>query len=294
MGRLRRLVVFCRVFELGGMTEAARASHSTQSTVSKQISALEQELGHELFHRSGSGVTATTAGHLLYPLAIRTLSAYADLSAAAAGLRPGRGTIMFAASNVPGHRLAARWWREFSRAHPGIEQCTVITNSEDAVRRLLDGRADLAWVGIRVPGGGIRYLPVETDRLVLVLPDSPEFSDWTQADLARGPWVWRETGSAIRRLAQEYLAAQGYQPGLLPSAGEFGDSEAVVDAVRAGLGIGFVSASSLAGQDGIRPVPGIAIERQLYLAAPPEDRTSVSADRFWRFLTTRADSGEDG
>ena len=43
-------------------TKAAKECYTVQSAVSQQITALENELGFELFHRTGKGLTLTPAG----------------------------------------------------------------------------------------------------------------------------------------------------------------------------------------------------------------------------------------
>jgi DNA-binding transcriptional LysR family regulator len=61
---LRNLRVLVEVVRLGGFTEAARSLFSTQSTVSKSIRALEEELGVPLLHRASRKVAPTAAGEI--------------------------------------------------------------------------------------------------------------------------------------------------------------------------------------------------------------------------------------
>src|SRR5882757_1248470 len=59
---LTQLRSFIAVVQHGGFTAAARAMHSSQTTVTSQIQALEEEHGVELFHRRGRRVDLTATG----------------------------------------------------------------------------------------------------------------------------------------------------------------------------------------------------------------------------------------
>ena len=61
----RPLEYFLRVSELGSITRAAAELHLSQPALSRQIAALEHELGVPLFTRTHGGVQLTEAGELL-------------------------------------------------------------------------------------------------------------------------------------------------------------------------------------------------------------------------------------
>jgi LysR family transcriptional regulator, nitrogen assimilation regulatory protein len=63
--RLRQLVCFVRVCELGSITQAATQLHIAQPALGLQIRSLEDEFGASLFVRSSRGVTTTPAGELV-------------------------------------------------------------------------------------------------------------------------------------------------------------------------------------------------------------------------------------
>ena len=62
---IRELRSFLVVAEEENMTRAAERLHLTQPTLSKQIKALEEELGQKLFVRQGFGIALTEEGRLL-------------------------------------------------------------------------------------------------------------------------------------------------------------------------------------------------------------------------------------
>ena len=62
---LRVLHYFLTVAKEQSFTKAAAWLHITQPTLSRQLAALEEELGTKLFHRNGRNVTLTDEGILL-------------------------------------------------------------------------------------------------------------------------------------------------------------------------------------------------------------------------------------
>ena len=72
--QLQQLRYFTAVAELGNFTRAAEELYLAQPSLSRQIAALEQDLGAELFHRARGGSTLTVAGESLLPLARRMLA----------------------------------------------------------------------------------------------------------------------------------------------------------------------------------------------------------------------------
>ena len=101
---LNKLQYFLSVAECLNFTEAARRHYISQTAMSQQILALEQELGVTLFHRSRRQVTLTPAGTALVAEAQKLLAQYDSLLET---LSPfGRRSSGYCASTTP-----ARWRR---------------------------------------------------------------------------------------------------------------------------------------------------------------------------------------
>ena len=119
---LEQLTGFVEVARLGSFTRAAEELHLAQPSLSRQIAALEQDLGSELFHRSRGGNTLTPAGELLLPLARRMLADAESVRrelAELAGLE--RGRVRFGATPTLCISLVAEVLHAFHAAHPAIE-----------------------------------------------------------------------------------------------------------------------------------------------------------------------------
>src|SRR6202045_565440 len=78
---LRTLRAFVEVVRQGGFSQAAKTVFATQSTVSKAVKQLEDEIGVPLLDRIGHRTRLTDAGEIVYPRAVRLLTDRDDLVA---------------------------------------------------------------------------------------------------------------------------------------------------------------------------------------------------------------------
>lgn len=84
---LHQLRAFAAVARTGHLARASDDLHLTQSAVSKQLKALEEELGTLLFERGPAGMALTCAGRQLLPIAQHALDSVQQLAGAASSLR---------------------------------------------------------------------------------------------------------------------------------------------------------------------------------------------------------------
>lgn len=84
---IKSVKAFCSVAEGGGFSRAAATLGVAQSVLSRQVSALEVELGGRLFHRTGRGVQPTELGLALLPRARGLLADCEQLLVEASGMR---------------------------------------------------------------------------------------------------------------------------------------------------------------------------------------------------------------
>jgi DNA-binding transcriptional LysR family regulator len=142
-----RLRVIDAVSRYGSVTEAAKALHYTQPSVSHHLARLEAETGAQLLQRVGRGIRLTDAGQLLADRAAEIIgrvdAAEAELSAHV-GLTAGRvrlaGFSSAIGSLVPPTIAALR------REHPGLEISLIDTHPPEALELLRAGRIDVALI----------------------------------------------------------------------------------------------------------------------------------------------------
>jgi DNA-binding transcriptional LysR family regulator len=141
MDRLAAMKVFVRVVETGSFSAIARENSTTQSSVSKQVAALEAHLGAKLLSRSTRALSLTEEGEAFFPEARRLVS---DFEAAGSRLRSGQAQLMgwlrVAASVGYGRRILMPRVQSFLEQHPAVR----------IDLRLNDGFTDLIEQGIDV------------------------------------------------------------------------------------------------------------------------------------------------
>lgn len=132
---------FVRVVESGSFSAVAQESRATQSAVSKQVAALEKELGAKLLVRTTRSLALTEEGERYFEQARRLV---AEIAEAESGLVAGegqlRGWIRVAASVGFGRLKLMPLVRSFMSAHPEVK----------IDLRLHDGFIDLVEQGIDV------------------------------------------------------------------------------------------------------------------------------------------------
>lgn len=141
---LKRIQYFQTVVRLGSFTEAAAECYISQSAISQQIQALEQELGVELLRRQNRKFTVTPAGEHFYQKSLRLT---AELEALC------RETVRIADQDRAALRIGylkcygGQEFRlavgAFSARHPDVEVQIVNGNHEDLYDALRMGRVDL-------------------------------------------------------------------------------------------------------------------------------------------------------
>ncbi|MFB9250733.1 LysR family transcriptional regulator [Sphaerisporangium melleum] len=295
--QLQQLASFVAVAETSHFTQAAERMRLAQPSLSKQIKALEAELGAALFSRARGNVTLTPAGEALLPLARRML-ADADTArrevAELAGLRRGRVRLGATPSLCAG--LLADALARFHDAYPGIDLLVEEGGSRDLVRDLARGQLDLALIILPLQSSDPSLVTEEILKENLVVaspsglqrhrtahgpePASDGTAPWTRTPGRQGrrayvrieelrgcPLVMFRRGYDLREATLSACRQAGFEPRF---AVEGGEMDAVLRFVEAGLGVAVVPSMVLDGRPGLAGTP---------LAPPGLRRTIALAHR---------------
>ncbi|HET9719625.1 MAG TPA: LysR family transcriptional regulator [Solirubrobacteraceae bacterium] len=273
----RRLQVFRTVARELSFSRAGLALHLSQSAVSQQIAALEQEVGGPLFDRSRRRIRLTPAGAALLNRVDALLGDFAEARRAVAAARGAvEGDLRVAASRTVGTYLLPRPLAALGRRNPTVRLQVSIENSEQVVRTVLSGQADVGYVEDAVQNSAILLTPLLEDELLVVAPAAHRFAEVPAVapeDLAAEPWIVRERGSGTRRASEEHLLAAGVPVAELNVVAELSGIEVIKAAVEAGLGISILSSASLTKERALgtlvaRPLAGVRIRRSISAVAP--------------------------
>jgi len=292
---LRQLESFLAVAREGSFTRAAKRIHLSQPTLSERIRDLETEMGKQLFSRRRRQVTLTEAGRVLEPYAAQIVAASESATQAMSALDGLRhGSLTIGASTTPGIYVLPRIIGRFRARHPGIALTLRIANSRTIEERVRAGHLDLGVVGGHVLGAGERCLTAGLlDELVLVVARGHPWAKRRSIDVTRfsqQPILMREEGSATRYVTERALQKAGVQ---CRAAMEFDHTEAIKQAVMAGLGVALVSVHAVRGEVAARKlvalrVRGLALRRHFHVIHAEGHPVSPSAQAFVRLLESRA------
>lgn len=142
---LRALRMFVAVAESGQLLAASTQLHLSQPAASRQLQALEAELGVSLFHRGGRQLQLTAEGADLLRQSRHLLAAAELLVERARALRGGvTGTLRVSATPHVIAGVLADFLSAHRRRHPGVEVQLVEGGAAQQPERLESGEAHLA------------------------------------------------------------------------------------------------------------------------------------------------------
>ena len=237
---LRSLQALVAVARQGSFSKASQTLSVTQSTVSKAVKQLEEEVGLPLVDRLGHQNRLTDAGTLVYNAAIKMLKERADLVAGLEELRGvKRGTLRLGLPPVGSSVLFAPLLATYLRRHPGIEVSLVEHGGERLKEILLSGEIELAASLIPV-SEHFESLPVRDEPLVAILrADHPlaRRKSLGLGALKHIPFILFESGVGLNRIVMEACARGGFDPVVAARSAQV---EFVIELAATGLGVAFL------------------------------------------------------
>jgi DNA-binding transcriptional LysR family regulator len=173
-----------------------------------------------------------------------------------------------------------------------------ISDTADVATKLLADSVDVGVVGSIISRPGLRLERLVSDEIVLAVPSAHAFARREQVaveELLAEPLVLREEGSGTRRSVEAALAQVGLDLRGAKVVFTLGSTQAILQAVAQGLGLGFASAraATQARADGhlaCTRLAGIDLRRDLYLAYLPQRAGDPLVARFLEFARS-ADVG---
>ncbi|MFB8027115.1 LysR family transcriptional regulator [Streptomyces sp. NPDC056465] len=254
-----RLAYFEAVARHEHVTRAAHELGVPQSTLSRAMVRLEQDLGVALFARRGRTVSLTPAGRTFLASAERAL---AEVEKAADSVRadadPTAGKVAFGFLHTMGSETVPALIRAFRADHPGVRFQLVQNYAEAMLDRLRAGGLDLCLTSPVPDAPDLVATRLDEQRLRLVVPDDHRLAGRRRvrlAEAAEEAFVTLEPGYGLRRITDDLCAEAGFTPRV---AFEGEEAETLRGLVAAGLGVALLPPPAVAR-------PGVA---ELSVTAP--------------------------
>ena len=290
---LRRLEVFCKVYDLKSFSRAGKASLLSQPTVSEHIRYLENLLEVRLFDRLGREVVPTHAGEILYKYARRMLNLRREASRALELHRGmSSGELELGGSNVPGVYILPPLIGRFKKAFADMRIKLVIGDTMKITNMVLEGSLELGVVGAKMKNDNLQFEQVFDDELILAVSPDHHWADRSsieQEELPKALFIMREHGSGTRMMMMEILEQVGFDPRDLNVIAEMGSTEAIRQAIKAKVGVSILSRFCIA--DDLRfeqlrhvPIRGISFARHFFLVTHKKRSRSPVGQAFVDFL----------
>ncbi len=262
------------------LTEVANALFTSQPGVSRQIRELEEELGIDIFERSGKRLTGLTEpGKEILQIVERLLLEAENLQRAGETYSgKTTGTLSVAATHTQTRYVLPKAVQHFRSAFPDVRIALQQSAPEHIAEWVLSGKAD---IGIATEGlsrfDGLVSFPCYEWHHVIVVPDTHPLlalKEVTLQDLAGHPLITYDQGFTGRSHIDAAFESHGLTPDVMLTAM---DSDVIQQYVSMGLGVGLV-ASMAVEQLGT----GLRAIRANHLFAPNVTRVAVRRGAFLR------------
>ena len=283
---LKQLYSFEAVVRLGGFTSASKELHITQPAVYMQVQQLQKNIGSKIFNINGKTITPTFIGKKIYETAVRAINVVENSKLEIEqNLNPDSGHLQIAVATTA-NSFVSRLLSRFKKEYPKMTFYIDVTNRHSLLDNLKNNNADLVIMG--EPPKNIPLISSAFMKNPLIAIAHPDNGLLTKKkisikDLNKETLLTREIGSGTRITIERFTGLD------FSSDIQINSNEAIVEAVQAGLGIGFVSKHSVSlqlknniiKQLDVAPFP---IIRQWHIVHHAEAELSPIARRFKQFV----------
>jgi DNA-binding transcriptional LysR family regulator len=288
---LHLLRLFATVVRTGSFSRAADVLRISQPAISKGVRDFELQVGCRLLDRTPKGVRPTREGQALARHAEVLFAAERAAEDELSSLRSlDSGSLRIGASTTIATYMIAEYLGIFHRKFPGIDLHVVSANTRDIADRLIAHEIEIALVEGPVVDDELVSRAWRTDVMSLIVSPQHPFAacehgiDGTA--LGDEILIVREPGSGSREVVVQALAAQGIEP---KRTLEIGGTEAIKQAVSAGLGVSVVSGATISdqvklGRLNVVPIRNLHIERTLWQLKVPSRIEIPAATAFTRLI----------
>ena len=286
---LRQLQIFEAVVRLGGYTRAAEELHLTQPTVSMQVKKLSDTIGYPLLEKVGTHLHTTSFGQEVYLSAQKVLGSMVELGETAAELEGVvKGPLKIAAITTSKYFMP-HLLGVFIHKYPDVLPALKVTNRSRVLERLQANEDDILIMGQVPEGLEVEAYPFIDNELVVVANIGHPLTKCKNISLEQllnERFLVREPGSGTRLAIERLFSEQNLE---IKPYMELGSSEAIKQAVMAGLGISVLSRHNLRlelahNYISVLDVKGFPLFYRWYAVHLKGKRLSLASRTFLQFL----------
>lgn len=240
--QVNRLKYFVAVADQGNFSAAAEKLYTTQSAVSKQVMALERELGVTLFDRTHRRVILTKQGQVVLQYAEQILADYGEMIAELRDVQEQEGGKLSIAS-IPVMRqygitdLVGR----FRRENIDVVMSVGEMEGNEILPAMKNGGYDMAFLRLeQMEDPSFESIPLTEDVLTALLPENHKLAgerEISLAELKEEPFLLLNEGTLLRGMCVDACRQSGFTPVVAYSGTR---NENIAELVAMGMGVSLV------------------------------------------------------
>lgn len=209
--------------ETRNFSHAAERMGVSQPTFSKQIIALENELGLKLFDRNKNPLEVTPAGEFFIEKAQEFLYQEDQLHKTLEQFKTGEnGRLVIGVTPFRSMSLMPELVRKVKERYPGVKVVLHEANAAQLRKDAVEGTCDFVILNLPVEEPALEIIPIEEDTLVLAVPeclasklDEPEKQAGETIEFSQAkklPFVTLGQEQELRKLLEKLCASYGFYP----------------------------------------------------------------------------------
>ncbi|MDA0243944.1 MAG: LysR family transcriptional regulator [Chloroflexi bacterium] len=279
---------FLEIVAAGSFSAAAEGLYISQSTLSKQIMALEEELGVQLFNRSKRQIVVTPAGERFALYARTVYETYQAMMAEIADYRPTSASLSVVAIPVIAQYGIPAYIAQFNGRYPHIPLALKEREAWSILPALYQHQYDVAFMrDYQLNREQVASLEIAHDQLQVILSHQHPLvgkSTLALAELAEENFIMFDKGTTVHELTLAACHEAGFHPKVAYASLR---AESIIGMVRANKGVALMMAQvfAYAEQSGVTAVSlAQPVESHVVLAYLKHKRLSASARLFISFM----------
>ncbi|WP_408891988.1 LysR family transcriptional regulator [Paenibacillus taichungensis] len=182
MMELLQLKYFQKVAKLQHMTKAAQELHIAQSSLSRTISRLEEDLGVPLFEREGRQIRLNTFGQCFIKRVEKVFNELEEGKKEIADLQEEENRTIVVGATIT--RMLPDLFKEFLTVYPKVKFQLFQFSNTEIQERIQEGDIDLCFSSPPINQSGIVSVPIVTEEFYLAVPPNHDLANRNTVQLS--------------------------------------------------------------------------------------------------------------
>lgn len=246
---IRQMEIFISVVRYGNFTKAAKEMFLSQPAISSCMELLEKELDTKLYTYQGRKIKLTHAGEKFYEGAVSIIELTEKTVQNIKQTDKMSGTIKIAANYIPAIYYIPNKIYDFKNKFNNVNFQLSVYGSNDVAKSVIKGKYDFGIVGSPIKNDSLKQSCILSDKMVLIAARKEPFSSLPYSlsldHVRKLPFIVRNIDNSHQTLTDYTFSKHGILSSDLNITAETNDIEVMIEMVKCGLGVAFISSCSI-------------------------------------------------